>query len=156
MKLSQLTGYINASNVPDPVRAEITALLYPRSFRIGTSIFNSILYGVVLTYLMRNWLPAIWTAVALAICANRTYDWWLFQKKPTRFTNGEWIRRFTLRFLPFGLWWGVSAVVMFLSNDPLLLAITVLSTDAMSAGAVCSYPAHPPASLVFVIPAMVS
>ncbi len=156
MKLSQLTGYISASNVPPPVRAEINALLYPRSFRIGTSIFNSILYGIVLTYLMRNWLPAIWTAVALVLCANRTYDWWQFQKNPTRFTDSEWIRRFTLRFLPFGLWWGVSAVVMFLSNDPLLLAITVLSTDAMSAGAVCSYPAHPPASLVFVIPAMVS
>jgi signal transduction histidine kinase len=155
MKLSQLNGYISASNVPSMVRAEITALLYPRSFRIGTSIFNSILYGVVLTYLMRNWLPAIWTVVALAICANRTYDWWLYQNNPTRFTNAQWIWRFTLRFLPFGLWWGASAVVMFLSNDPLLLAITVLSTDAMSAGAVCSYPAHPPASLVFVIPAMV-
>jgi signal transduction histidine kinase len=156
MKFSRLMGYVQAENVPGLVRAEIAALLYPRSFRIGTSIFNSILYGIVLTYLMRNWLPAIWTAVALALCANRSWDWWRFQKNPARHTNAEWIGRFTLRFLPFGLWWGASAVTMFLGDDPLLLAITVLSTDAMAAGAVCSYPAHPPASLVFVIPAMVS
>jgi signal transduction histidine kinase len=155
MKLSQLKSYIDASNVPSLVRAEIVALLYPRSFRIGTSILNSVLYGIVLTYLMGGWLPTIWTAVALLICANRTYDWWLYQKRPTLHTHSVWIRRFTLRFLPFGLWWGLSAVVMFISNDPLLLAVAVLSTDAMSAGAVCSYPAHPPASLVFVIPAMV-
>jgi signal transduction histidine kinase len=155
MNLSRLKGYIEASNVPGLVRAEIAALLYPRSFRIGTSIVNSILYGVVLTYLMRNWLPTIWTVVALVLCANRAYDWWRYQKNPTLHTNAEWIGRFTMRFLPFGLWWGTSAAVMFLSEDPLLLAIAVLSTDAMAAGAVCSYPAHPPATLVFVIPAMV-
>jgi signal transduction histidine kinase len=155
MKLSQLKGYIEASHSPGLVQAEIAALLYPRSFRIGTSIFNSILYGIVLTYLMRNWLPTAWTVVALLLCANRSYDWWLYQKKPALHTKAEWIGRFTMRFLPFGLWWGVSAVTMFLSDDPLLLAIAVLSTDAMAAGAVCSYPAHPPASLVFVIPAMV-
>ena len=155
MKLRNLKGYFKAAQSPALVQAEIAALLYPRSFRIGTSIFNSILYGVMLTYLMRNWLPAIWTAVALAICANRTYDWWQFQKQPTQHSNAEWIGRFTLRFLPFGIWWGVSAVTMFLADDPVVLAVTVLSTDAMAAGAVCSYPAHPPASLVFVIPAMV-
>ena len=155
MKLSNLKGYLKAAQSPATVQAEIAALLYPRSFRIGTSIFNSILYGVMLTYLMRNWLPAIWTGVALLICANRTYDWWRFQRKRELHSNSEWIGRFTLRFLPFGLWWGASAATMFLADDPVLLAVTVLSTDAMAAGAVCSYPAHPPASLVFVIPAMV-
>jgi signal transduction histidine kinase len=156
MKFSRLMGYVRAENLPGLVQAEIAALLYPRSFRIGTSILNSILYGIVLTYLMRNGLPAIWTAVALLLCANRSWDWWRYQKNPAHHTNAEWIGRFTLRFLPFGLWWGASAVTMFMGDDPLLLAITVLSTDAMAAGAVCSYPAHPPASLVFVIPAMVS
>jgi len=155
MKLRNLKGYLKAAQSPALVQAEIAALLYPKSFRIGTSIFNSILYGVMLTYLMPGWLPAIWTTVALLICANRTYDWWQFQKKPTLHTNTEWIGRFTLRFLPFGIWWGVSASTMFIVDDPVVLAVTVLSTDAMAAGAVCSYPAHPPASMVFVIPAMV-
>ena len=49
MKLSRLKGYVQASHSPRLVQAEIAALLYPRSFRIGTSIFNSILYGIMLT-----------------------------------------------------------------------------------------------------------
>jgi len=156
MNLKGLKASIDATNVPELVRAEIAALLYPRSFRIGTSIFNSILYGVVLFYLMRNWLPVAWTGVALLICGSRTLDWWRYRHTPGRYTDAMWIRRFTFQFLPFGIWWGTSAAVMFLSDDPVLLAVTVLSTDAMAAGSVCSYPAHPPAALVFVIPAMVS
>ena len=56
-----MKGYFEAAQSPAMVQAEVATLLYPRSFRIGTSIFNSILYGIMLTYLMRNWLPAIWT-----------------------------------------------------------------------------------------------
>src|SRR6201991_4463777 len=129
MKLSNLRGYFKAAQSPAMVQAEIAALLYPRSFRIGTSIFNSILYGIMLTYLMRNWLPAIWTAGALAICANRTYDWWQFRNKPTLHTNAEGIGRFPVRFLPFGIWWGVSAGSMFRAVDPVVPAVPVLWTD---------------------------
>ena len=57
MKLRNLKGYLKAAQSPALVQAEIAALLYPKSFRIGTSIFNSILYGVMLTYLMPGWLP---------------------------------------------------------------------------------------------------
>jgi hypothetical protein len=58
MKLRNLKGYFAAAQSPALVQAEIVALLYPRSLRIGTSIFNSILYGIMLTYLMPGWLPA--------------------------------------------------------------------------------------------------
>jgi signal transduction histidine kinase len=62
--------------------------------------------------------------------------------------------RFVWGFLPFGIWWGSTAALLLISDDPLLMAIAVLSTDAQGAGAVCSYSGHPPAALSFVIPAM--
>ena len=48
----------------------------------------------------------------------------------------------------------IAAAVLLLSDDPLLMAIAVLATDAQGAGAVCSYPGHPPAALSFILPAM--
>jgi len=94
--------------------------------------------------------------VALSICEFRTIDWWHFRKTPDSFSSAEWAYRFTVRFLPFGIWWGASALLLLLSDDPLLMAIVVLSTGAQGAGAVCSYPGHPTAELVFILPAMLS
>jgi signal transduction histidine kinase len=152
----RLKAFISASNVPDAVRKEIVASLYPPSFRIGTSILTSIVNGAVLAVVARSWMPLVWMAVALVICGFRTLDWWQYQRKPEAHSTQQWARRFTIGFLPFGLWWGTTALLLFMTNDPLAMAIAVLSTDAQGAGAVCSYPAHPPAALVFVIPAMVA
>ena len=66
----------------------------------------------------------------------------------------QWATRFVVGFTSFGIWWGTTAAVLVLSDDPLLMAVAVLSTDAQGAGAVCSYPGHPPAALSFVVPAM--
>jgi signal transduction histidine kinase len=152
----RLKAFISASNVPDAVRREIVASLYPRSFRIGTSILTSIVNGAVLAVVTRSWMPLAWMAVALVICGVRTLDWWQYQHTPEAHSTEQWASRFTIGFLPFGLWWGTTALLLFMTNDPLAMAIAVLSTDAQGAGAVCSYPAHPPAALVFVIPAMVA
>jgi signal transduction histidine kinase len=101
-------------------------------------------------------MPLAWIAVALVICGVRTLDWWQYQHTPEAHSTEQWASRFTIGFLPFGLWWGTTALLLFTTNDPLAMAIAVLSTDAQGTGAVCSYPAHPPAALVFVIPAMVA
>jgi two-component system cell cycle sensor histidine kinase PleC len=152
--IERLKRFISGAAVPPAVQAEIVAALYPKSFRIGTSILTSVVTGVVLAAIMRSWLPLAWMAVALAICAIRTVDWWRYIKSPQAHTPSEWARRFIVRFLPFGIWWGVSATVLLLSNDPLLMAVAVLAADAQGAGAVCSYPGHPPAALSFILPAM--
>src|SRR5262249_24063904 len=64
----------------------------------------------------------------------------------------QWMRGFTLRFLPFGIWWGLASVVFAISDNPLAMLIAVLSAEAMNAGAACSYASHPPAALAFVLP----
>jgi signal transduction histidine kinase len=84
----------------------------------------------------------------------RTIDWFGYQRAPDSRPSTVWASRFVLGFLPFGIWWGSTAALLLISDDPLLMAIAVLSTDAQGAGAVCSYPGHPPAALSFVIPAM--
>jgi signal transduction histidine kinase len=149
-----LKRFISGGAVPPPVQADIVAALYPQSFRIGTSIVTSIVAGSVLAAIMHSWLPLAWMAVALVLCAVRTADWWQYRKAPQSRTPSEWAWRFIVRFLPFGIWWGVSAATLLLSDDPLLMAVAVLAADAQGAGAVCSYPGHPPAALSFILPAM--
>jgi signal transduction histidine kinase len=144
----------DASKVPDSVRRDIVATLYPPSFRIGTSIVTSVVTGLVLAGLMNSWLPLAWMTFALLLCGIRAIDWRRYQKAPKSHSPTAWTHRFTIRFLPFGIWWGASALLMFFSDDPLLIAIAVLAADAQGAGAVCSYPGHPPAALSFILPAM--
>jgi signal transduction histidine kinase len=152
--IERLKRFVSGAGVPPAVQAEIVAELYPRSFRIGTSILTSIVTGSVLAAIMHSWLPLAWMAVALALCGLRTIDWLHYQRSKDIRTPSEWAFRFIIGFAPFGIWWGVTAAVLLLSDDPLLMAIAVLATDAQGAGAVCSYPGHPPAALSFVVPAM--
>jgi len=151
----RLKQFLSGARVPAAVQDEIVAALYPKSFRIGTSILTSIVNGGVLAAIMHSWLPLAWMAVALLICAVRTADWLQYRQNPGARSSSDWATRFALLFLPFGLWWGTTAALLLLSDDPLLMAVAVLSTDAQGAGAVCSYPGHPPAALSFVVPAMV-
>jgi hypothetical protein len=95
-------------------------------------------------------------AVALVICLLRTIEWLRYRRAPDARTPSQWARRFTLGFLAFGLWWGATAALLFLTNDQIVESIAVLSTVAMGAGAVCSYAAHPPAALAFTVPAMLA
>jgi len=152
--IPKLKRFISGAGVPPEVQSEIVAELYPRSYRIGTSILTSIVAGSVLATIMHSWLPLAWMAVALILCGVRTIDWLHYQRAPHRYTPSQWALRFTMRILPFGVWWGVTSAVLLLSDDPLLMAIAVLSTDAQGTGAVCSYPGHPPAALFFVVPSM--
>jgi len=55
--IERLKKHLDASNVPASVRSDIVASLYPRSFRIGTSIVTSIVNGAVLAVVMRSWIP---------------------------------------------------------------------------------------------------
>jgi signal transduction histidine kinase len=146
--------FLSGADLPVGVRDEIVAELYPKSFRIGTSILTSTVNGCVLATIMHSWLPLAWMAVALAICGVRTLDWFRYRRAPARHPATVWAARFVFGFLPFGIWWGSTAALLLISDDPLLMAVAVLSTDAQGAGAVCSYPGHPPAALSFVIPAM--
>jgi signal transduction histidine kinase len=150
----RLKQFASGSAVPAPVQAEIVAALYPRSFRIGTSILTSIVNGGLLAGIWHSWLPLAWMMVALLICGWRTIDWFAYQRAPDSRTPSEWAIRFVARIIPFGFWWGTTAAVLLLSNDPLLLAVAVLSADAQGAGACASYPGHPPAALSFIVPAM--
>jgi signal transduction histidine kinase len=153
--LSRLRTVFTAADVPDSVRAEIAASLYPKSFRVGTSLMTSVVNGFVLGSVMGSWrLPLVWTIVALLICSVRTRDWVEYQRRPGRYALLVWMRRFTFEFLPFGVWWGTTALLMFVVDDPLVIAIAALSANAQAAGAVCSYPAYPPAALAFIVPAM--
>jgi signal transduction histidine kinase len=152
--IRRLKDFIAGANLPDAAHREAVASLYPRSFRIGTSFVTACVNGIVLASVMRNWLPLAWMVGALALCLYRTWDWSRYRRAPHARTSADWARRFVFRFFPFGLWWGTTAALLFLSDDPLLIAIAVLATDAQSAGAVCSYPGHPPAALAFVLPSM--
>ncbi len=149
-----LKRFIAGAGVAAPVQAEIVAELYPSSYRIGTSILTSIVTGSVLATIMHSWLPLAWMAVALTLCGVRTFDWLQYRRAPNSHTPSQWALRFTVRILPFGIWWGATSATLLLSDDPLLMAIAVLSTDAQGTGAVCSYPGHPPAALSFVLPSM--
>jgi signal transduction histidine kinase len=152
--IERLRRFVSGAGVPPPVQAEIVDELYPRSFRIGTSILTSIVTGGVLATIWHSWLPVAWMSVALLICGLRTLDWVGYQRARDSRSPSEWAFRFVTGFVPFGLWWGVTAAVLVLSDDPLLMAIAVLACDAQGAGAVCSYPGHPPAAMSFVLPAM--
>jgi signal transduction histidine kinase len=154
--IERLSRLIDGPDVPDTIRGDLVALLYPRSFRIGTSILTSIVNGAVLAAIMGSWLPIWWMLLSLVICGFRALDWASYFRMRDQRTSAEWARRFTLRFIPFGVWWGMTASVLFISDDPLVMAIAVLSTDAQGAGAVCSYPGHPPAALAFILPAMIA
>jgi signal transduction histidine kinase/CheY-like chemotaxis protein/HPt (histidine-containing phosphotransfer) domain-containing protein len=152
--IGRLRALLDGPDYPDAIRRDLVATLYAPSFRIGTSILTSTVNGIVLAAVMGSLLPLAWAAVALAICAVRAYDWWLYQRDPNRYTSVQWARRFTLGMLPFGLWWGAPAVLLVLSQDPLVQTIAVLATVAQAAGAVCSYASHPPAAKAFVLPSM--
>ena len=152
--LKRLHDFIDGSTLTGAAHREVVASLYPRSFRIGTSFVTASVNGVVLASVMQSWLPLAWMVVALALCLYRTWDWSQYHRAPASRTSSDWARRFVFRFFPFGMWWGATAALLFLSDDPLLIAIAVLATDAQSAGAVCSYPGHPPAALAFVVPSM--
>ena len=140
--------------VPDAIQRDLVAALYPPSFRIGTSFLCSIVNGLVLAGAMRSSLPLWWAAVAVLICTGRTVDWWRYRKVPESRPARDWARRFTLGMLPFGLWWGATAGLLFISDDPIVQSIAVLSTIAMTAGVVTSYASHPPATTAFIVPSM--
>jgi signal transduction histidine kinase len=152
--IERLKRFVSGAGVPPAVQAEILDELYPKSFRIGTSILTSVVTGSVLATIWHSWLPLAWMAVALTICGLRTFDWLNYQRSRESRSPSEWAVRFAAGFAPFGIWWGMTAAVLILSDDPLLMAIAVLACDAQGAGAVCSYPGHPPAALSFVVPAM--
>jgi len=149
-----LASFLRGPDVPEAVRADLVATLYPRSFRIGTSWLTSSVNGAILALAMKSWVPLGWTLVALIICLLRTLDWRRYQKNPLAHSPEVWARRFTLGFLPFGIWWGCSALFLVLAPEPAVLTIITLSTGAMAAGAVCSYAGHPPAALAFLLPSM--
>jgi hypothetical protein len=121
--IEKLKRFVSGAGVPPAVQAEIVAELYPRSFRIGTSILTSTVTGSVLAAIMHSWLPLAWMAVALVLCGLRTLDWVCYQRARDSHTPSEWAVRFILGFAPFGIWWGVAAAVLFLSDDALLMAI---------------------------------
>ena len=152
--LSRLRSAFAGPELDDAIRRDLVELLYPRSFRIGTSILTSTANGLFLAYVMGSWLPVGWTLVALLMCGLRTWDWWSYRQNPHARTALQWAIRFTWGILPFGAWWGASSIFLFLSDDPIVHAMAVMSTCAMAAGAVCSYPGHPPAALAFVMSSM--
>ena len=152
--IERLKRFVSGAGVPPAVQAEIIDELYPKSFRIGTSILTSVVTGSVLATIWHSWLPLAWMAVALLICGLRTPDWLSYQRNRQSRSPADWAARFVVGFGSFGIWWGMTAAVLMLSDDPLLMAIAVLAVDAQGAGAVCSYPGHPPAAMSFVVPAM--
>ncbi len=149
-----LKTFVWGPDVPAPIQKDLVAALYPPSFRIGTSFLCAIVNAIVLALAMDSALPLYWGAIAVAICIGRTIDWWRYRKAPDAHSPDVWARRFTLGFLPFGIWWGATALLLFLSDDPLVQSIAVLSTIAMTAGAVTSYASYPPAPVAFTLPAM--
>jgi signal transduction histidine kinase/CheY-like chemotaxis protein len=149
---SRVQRFLEGASLPEPVRAEIVAAIYPRSFRIGTSIAASSIFGLIMIAMVGGPLPIVWTVGALLLCAYRTLDWRAYRRMPSAKRSSEWARGFTIRFLPFGLWWGAAAAVFAISDQPLVLLIAVLSAEGMNAGAACSYGVHPPAALAFVLP----
>jgi hypothetical protein len=134
--LKGLDRFVSGGTLPPAVQAEIVDGLYPKSFRIGTSILTSMVNGGVLATIMHSWLPLAWMAVALALCGVRTLDWLKYQRARDSHTPSEWARRFMVRILPFSIWWGATAATLLLSDDPLLMAVAVLATDAQGTGAV--------------------
>jgi signal transduction histidine kinase len=151
---ARLKRFFGGASVPPAVQAEIVDELYPRSFRIGTSILTSVVAGGLLAAIMHSWLPLAWMVVALVLCGIRTLDWLEYQRARDSRAPSEWAFRFMVRILPFGAWWGATSAVLLLSEDPLLMAVAVLATDAQGTGAVCSYSGYPPAALSFILPAM--
>src|SRR5437016_6147754 len=112
---TRLRTALAGPELPDSIRRELVELLYPRSFRIGTSILTSTANGVFLALVMDSLLPIYWTGVALLMCGFRSVDWWRYRQNPMARTATQWARRFTWGILPFGAWWGASAVFVFLS-----------------------------------------
>jgi signal transduction histidine kinase/CheY-like chemotaxis protein/HPt (histidine-containing phosphotransfer) domain-containing protein len=149
-----LRTLILGPEVPETVQRDLVVALYPPSFRIGTSFLCSIANGIVLAAAMGSALPLWWMAVAVLICTGRTIDWRRYRKTPELHTPKEWARRFTVGMLPFGICWGATAALLFVSDDLLVQSIAVLSTIAMTAGVVTSYSSHPPATAAFIVPAM--
>ena len=149
-----LKTFVWGPDVPAPIQKDLVAALYPPSFRIGTSFLCAIVNGIVLALAMDSALPLYWMVIAVAICIGRTIDWQRYCKTPDAHPPDVWARRFTLGILPFGIWWGATALLLFLSDDPLTQSIAVLSTIAMTAGVVTSYASHPPATVAFTVPAM--
>jgi len=160
-RIRQIAAYwlsllLDGPELPEAIHSQLVATLYPRSFRIGSSWLTSTTNGVVLALAMHSWIPVVWMCGALVICSLRTKDWLRYQRTPELHTSRVWARRFTLGFLAFGVWWGSTAALLFLTDDQVVKSIAVLSTVAMGAGAVCSYSAYPPAALGFTVPAMLS
>src|SRR5579859_197197 len=80
--IERLKRFVSGAGVPPAVQAEIVGGLYPKSFRIGTSILTSTVAGSVLAVVWHSWLPLAWMAVALLICGLRTLDWLSYQHAP--------------------------------------------------------------------------
>ena len=149
-----LKTFIAGPDLPPSVQKDLMAALYPPSFRIGTSFLCVIANGIVLALTMGSVLPLYWGAIGVVILIGRTLDWQRYRRAPDAHPPVVWARRFTLGMLPFGIWWGTTALLPFFTTDPLVMSIAAMSTVALAAGAVTSYTSHPPASVAFAAPAM--
>ncbi len=149
-----LKTFVAGPDLPASIQKDLMAALYPPSFRIGTSFLCVIANGIVLALAMGSPLPLYWGAIGVVILIGRTIDWHRYRKAPDAYPPSVWARRFTLGMLPFGIWWGTTALLPLFTSDPLVMSIAAMSTVALAAGAVTSYTSHPPASVAFAAPAM--
>ena len=78
----KMTFLLDGPQISDAIRSQLVAILYPRSFRIGTSWLTASTNGLVLGLAMHSWIPIGWMTVALLICAVRTQDWLRYQQTP--------------------------------------------------------------------------
>src|SRR5689334_7711433 len=88
--LTRLKTAFAGPDLDDSIRRDLVELLYPRSFRIGTSILTSTANGLFLALVMGSLLPVWWTLVALLMCGFRTWDWWNYRKNPHARTALQW------------------------------------------------------------------
>src|SRR5882672_4664121 len=98
--IERLKRFVSGAGVPPAVQAEIIDELYPKSFRIGTSILTSVVTGSVLATIWHSWLPLAWMAVALLICGLRTLDWLSYQRSRESRSPSQWAVRFVVGFAP--------------------------------------------------------
>ena len=140
----------------DAILREQVRLAYGQ---IPTMQTSSFVVALVLAYLVRDSVPhghiSTWVAMILAIAVSRLVLFYRFARvREETFAADPWVRAYLLTSLVSGVFWGLSAFIIFPAGQPAIISLFVLVMASLSAATTISHSAVRMGPALWAGPAM--